>query len=321
MEQGHTLDFHQIITRSLQEQGKALLSLSERVGKPYEAAVELMLGCKGRVIISGMGKSGLIGKKIAATLASTGTYSFFLHPGEAFHGDLGMVRSDESADIVVLISYSGETDEVLKLIPSLKNFGNKIIAITGGLNSTLARNADIVLDASVNQEVCPNNLAPTTSTTVALAIGDALAVALIKARDFQPKDFARFHPGGSLGRRLLTRVSDAMNKKNLPFVGIDAPVTDAVLVMTETRTGTAIVINNDKSLAGVITDGDLRRYLTKNDSLKGVLASDIMTRDPLCISQDMKLSEAEVIMRDAHVKCLIATNDNGQVAGLLDWAD
>ncbi len=315
------LDFSKIITSSLEEQGRALLSLSERVDSSFVEAVNLMFECRGRVIISGMGKSGLIGKKIAATLASTGTYSFFMHPGEAFHGDLGMVRFDELADVVVLISYSGETDEVLKLIPSLKSFGNKIIAITGGINSTLAKNADVVLDASVSQEVCPNNLAPTTSTTVALAIGDALAVALIKARNFQPHDFARFHPGGSLGRRLLTRVRDVMNASNLPIVNGDTPVSDVVLVMTETRTGTALVLNENQELQGVITDGDLRRYLLAHDSLKGVLASDIMTRDPVCISQDTKLSEAESIMRDAHIKCLIATDEQERVVGLVDWAD
>ena len=213
------LDIQNIMKAAISEQGEALLELSHRVGNDFVKATDLMMACKGRVIISGMGKSGLIGKKIAATLASTGTRSFFMHPGEAFHGDLGMVRYDEFADVVVLISYSGETDEVLKLIPSLKGFGNKIIAITGGVNSTLAKNADVVLDGSVKQEVCPNNLAPTTSTTAAIAIGDALAVALIKARDFQPLDFARYHPGGSLGRRLLTRVSDVMKKGQLPFVG------------------------------------------------------------------------------------------------------
>ncbi|MDD7805644.1 MAG: KpsF/GutQ family sugar-phosphate isomerase [Endozoicomonas sp. (ex Botrylloides leachii)] len=317
----HTLNYRSIMIRSLQEQGKALLALSDRIDASYEEAVELMLACKGRVIISGMGKSGIIGKKIAATLASTGTHSFFMHPGEAFHGDLGMVRSDQEADLIVLLSYSGETEEVLKLIPSLKSFGNKIIAITGGLESTLAKHADIVLDGCVAQEVCPLNLAPTTSTTVALAIGDALAIALIKARNFQPQDFARFHPGGSLGRRLLTRVSDVMNKNNLPLVNTDTAISDAVLVMTETRTGTAIVLNRDKSLAGVVTDGDLRRYLTTSDSLKGVCAKDIMTPNPLCISQDMKLSEAEAKMRSAHVKCLIAVDVDQQVTGLLDWAD
>lgn len=321
MTQSHRLDFQQIIASSLREQGRALLALSERVNGSFIEAVKLMLDCKGRVVVSGMGKSGLIGKKIAATLASTGTCSFFIHPGEAFHGDLGMVRSDDLADTVILISYSGETDEVLKLIPSLKSFGNRIIAITGGLDSTLAQNADVVLDASVSQEVCPNNLAPTTSTTAALAIGDALAVALIKARNFQPHDFARFHPGGSLGRRLLTRVRDVMKSEQLPLVTLDTPVAQVVMVMTETRTGTALVMNSEDRLEGIITDGDLRRYLSDHDSLKGAQASDIMTRQPLCISQNAKLSEAEEKMRQAHIKCLVALDEQQRVTGIVDWAD
>ncbi len=312
-------DTRQIMTNALREQGQALMTLSERVDESFEQAVNTILACKGRVIISGMGKSGLIGKKIAATLASTGTISFFMHPGEAFHGDLGMVRFDEKADVIVLISYSGETDEVLKLIPSLKSFGTKIIAITGGMNSTLANNADVVLNAGVEQEVCPNNLAPTTSTTVTLAIGDALAVALIKARDFQPQDFARFHPGGSLGRRLLTRVKNVMQKERLPFVSLDSDITNVVLTMTECRYGIALVQDEKKELVGVISDGDLRRFLIDHDNVAGLRASDLMTTDPVCISQEVKVADAESVMRDAHIKCLIATDDEGNVVGLVDW--
>ena len=313
-----TIELRQVMANALREQGNALFTLSERVDSSFEKAVEMILDCKGRVIISGMGKSGLIGKKIAATMASTGTISFFMHPGEAFHGDLGMVRFDENADVVVLLSYSGETDEVLKLIPSLKSFGTKIIAITGGLDSTLAKNADVVLNASVKEEVCPNNLAPTTSTTAAIAIGDALAVALIKARDFQPQDFARFHPGGSLGRRLLTRVKDVMQKDRLPFVNVSTPVNDVILTMTETRSGMALVMDGNK-LAGVITDGDLRRYMTTHETLHGLKADDLMSANPVCISQDVKMLEAEKVMKGVQVKCLIATDDNGNVVGLVDW--
>ena len=239
-----TTELRQVMKNALREQGNALFALSERVDESFEQAVETILNCKGRIIISGMGKSGLIGKKIAATFASTGTISFFMHPGEAFHGDLGMVRFDDRADVIVLISYSGETDEVLKLIPSLKSFGTRIIAITGGMNSTLANHADVVLNAAVKEEVCPNNLAPTTSTTVAISIGDALAVALIKARNFQPMDFARFHPGGSLGRRLLTRVKDVMHSERLPLVSRTMPISDVVITMTDTRTGIALVIDD-----------------------------------------------------------------------------
>ncbi len=315
-----SIDMRQVMASALREQGLALISLSERLDVQFENAVDMMLECKGRIIISGMGKSGLIGKKIAATLASTGTMSFFMHPGEAFHGDLGMIRFDEKADVIVLISYSGETDEVLKLIPSLKSFGTKIIAITGGLQSTLARNADIVLDGSVTEEVCPNNLAPTTSTTVAIAIGDALAVALIKTRNFQPQDFARFHPGGSLGRRLLTRVKDVMQKDRLPFVSLSMAVHDVILKMTETRSGIALVMDDNDHLVGVITDGDLRRYMTTHDTLQSLMASDLMSTDPLKISQDVKLAEAEQAMKESHVKCLIATDEVGKVVGLIDWA-
>ena len=309
----------QVMSAALREQGLALTALSERVDSSFEQAVEMMYACKARVIISGMGKSGLIGRKIAATLASTGTMSFFMHPGEAFHGDLGMIRSDEMADIVVLISYSGETDEVLQLIPSLKSFGTKIIAITGGLNSTLAANADVVLDGSVKEEVCPNNLAPTTSTTVALAIGDALAVALIKARNFQPLDFARFHPGGSLGRKLLTRVKDVMRIKRLPLVSRSMPITDVLITMTDTRTGFALVVDEQNNLEGVISDGDLRRYLVNHDNLKGLFAADLMMHEPICINQNTMLADAEQLMRDQHIKWLVATDDQNKICGILDW--
>ncbi len=307
------------IKAAIAEQANALDSLSDRVNDDFANAAELMYACKGRVIISGMGKSGLIGKKIAATLASTGTRSFFMHPAEAYHGDLGMVRYDQYADLLVLISYSGETDEVLKLIPPLKRFGNKIIAITGGLDSTLARNADVVLDASVASEICPHNLAPTTSTTAALVIGDALAVALMKLRDFQPEEFANYHPGGSLGRRLLTRVRDMMVSNNLPFVQPESSMSSVIVAMTESRTGLALVTDGDL-LRGVITDGDLRRYLLDHKSIEGVFAKDLMSEHPVCISADAMLVEAESLMKDKHIKWLVALNGEEKVVGLLEWA-
>lgn len=204
-------DITESIKQTFKQQGETLLNLSEQFNKAqYKLALSLMLQCKGHVIICGMGKSGHVGRKMSATLASTGTPSFFVHPAEAFHGDLGMITCD---DVVILISNSGETDEILKLIPSLKNFGNRIIAITGGLQSTLAKNADAVLEIKMQSESCPNNLAPTTSTTLTMAIGDALASALMNKRHFMPNDFARFHPGGSLGRRLLTRLKDVMSER------------------------------------------------------------------------------------------------------------
>ena len=211
------MNYLQIARETLSVESQALTQLSQRLGDEFSQVVDLILACEGRLVIGGIGKSGLIGKKMVATFASTGTPSFFLHPTEAFHGDLGMLKP---IDIVMLISYSGETDDVNKLIPSLKNFGNKIIALTSNKNSTLARHADYVLDITVEREVCPNNLAPTTSALVTLALGDALAVSLITARHFQPADFAKFHPGGSLGRRLLCKVKDQMQTR-LPITTPD----------------------------------------------------------------------------------------------------
>jgi len=219
-------------------QAQALNKISSQLGSPFEEAVNLILNTPGRTVVCGMGKSGLIGQKMAATFASTGTPSFFMHPAEAFHGDLGMLTTD---DLIILISYSGETDEVIKLLPSLKHFGNKIVAIVGEDNSTLGKHADVVLNVSVEREVCPNNLAPTTSTLTTMAMGDALAVVLIKERDFQASDFARYHPGGSLGKKLLVKVQDVMHRENLPVVGKEEMLQNAILVMTEGRLGMVVI--------------------------------------------------------------------------------
>ena len=229
------MNYLQIARETLSVESQALTQLSQRLDDEFSQVVDLILACEGRLVIGGIGKSGLIGKKMVATFASTGTPSFFLHPTEAFHGDLGMLKP---IDIVMLISYSGETDDVNKLIPSLKNFGNKIIALTSNKNSTLARHADYVLDITVEREVCPNNLAPTTSALVTLALGDALAVSLITARHFQPADFAKFHPGGSLGRRLLCKVKDQMQTR-LPITTPETSFTDCLSIMNEGRMGVA----------------------------------------------------------------------------------
>lgn len=244
-----------VVEDVVDSQVKVLSQWKTLLTSNIDDAVEMILNCQGRVIISGVGKSGLIGQKIVATFASTGTPSFYLHPTEAFHGDLGMLRP---IDLLILISYSGETDEVNKLIPSLKAFGNKIIAITGSEDSTLAKHADVFLNINVTREICPNNLAPTSSTLVTLALGDALAVALMKARDFKAEDFAKFHPGGSLGRKLLCKVEDVMTSSNLPFVNKDASLSDCLLAMTASKTGVALV-GAACALEGVITDGDIRR--------------------------------------------------------------
>lgn len=309
-------DITESIKQTFKQQGETLLILSEQFNKAqYKLALSLMLQCKGHVIICGMGKSGHVGRKMSATLASTGTPSFFVHPAEAFHGDLGMITCD---DVVILISNSGETDEILKLIPSLKNFGNRTIAITGGLQSTLAKNADAVLEIRMQSESCPNNLAPTTSTTLTMAIGDALASALMNKRHFMPNDFARFHPGGSLGRRLLTRLKDVMSQR-ITKVTPDSPLKEVIVDMTQDKHGIALVMKEDK-LIGVITDGDLRRGMTRNDfDLNTFKAKDIMTQSPITASQHSMLVDAEEIMRKHQIKQLLVVNDFNIPVGVVDF--
>lgn len=311
-----TMDYLQIAKNTLEVEQKALIQLSQRLDYQFNEVIELILNCQGRLVVGGIGKSGLIGKKMVATFASTGTPSFFLHPTEAFHGDLGMLKP---IDIVMLISYSGETDDVNKLIPSLKNFGNKIIALTSNKQSTLAKHADYVLDITVEREVCPNNLAPTTSALVTLALSDALAVALITARNFQPEDFARYHPGGSLGKRLLSRVKDQMQTK-LPIAQLSTSFTDCLSIMNEGRMGVAIVMQDNK-LKGIITDGDIRRTLTKNgaDSLNKT-AQELMTSNPKTINYNCYLSEAENFMKENKIHSLIVLDDQQSVVGLIEFS-
>lgn len=298
-------------------QAQAINQLADRLDEEFQRAVELILGCKGRAAVCGMGKSGLIGQKMVATFASTGTPSLFLHPAEAFHGDLGMLKP---SDVLILISYSGETEEVIKLIPSLKSFGNKIIAMTGNGQSTLARHADIWLDISVEREVCPNNLAPTTSTLATMAMGDALAVALIAALDFKPMDFARYHPGGSLGRKLLTRVSDVM-RTNIPKVARETSFHDCLLVMTSSRLGLALVMDNEK-LIGIVTDGDLRRALLGNPGVVNEIVEAFMTSNPHTVKASAQLSEAEAYMQDHKIRALPVTADgSGEVVGVVEIFD
>ncbi|WP_113739297.1 KpsF/GutQ family sugar-phosphate isomerase [Aeromonas veronii] len=309
-------DVMESINQTFKQQGNTLLTLAAEFNQAqYKLALSLLIQCKGHVIICGMGKSGHVGRKISATLASTGTPSFFVHPAEAFHGDLGMITPD---DVVVLISNSGETDEVLKLIPSLKNFGNRIIAITGGMQSTLAKNADAVLEIKMQGESCPNNLAPTTSTTLTMAIGDALASALMNKRHFMPNDFAKFHPGGSLGRRLLTRLKDVMSTR-LTKVTPDAPLKEVIVGMTQDQHGIALVMEEEK-LIGVITDGDLRRAMTRPDfDLNNFQSADIMTTKPITAYQHIMLSDAEELMRTHQIKQLLVMNSLDIPVGLVDY--
>jgi arabinose-5-phosphate isomerase len=300
---------------SVLEQARQVQRLAQFIDTSFKQAVETIHNSTGRLIISGMGKSGLIGKKIAATMASTGTSSFFVHPGEAFHGDLGMIRPE---DVVLLITNSGETEEVIKLIPSLKGFGNIIIGMTGNIDSTLAQHADITLNVSVEREVCPNNLAPTASTTATLVMGDALAVALINLSDFKPMDFALFHPGGSLGRKLLTKVKDVMVSEDLPFVLMDQTMHNVIMTMTISRLGLAMVMEGDE-LKGVITDGDLRRALAEGIDINTATAKDMMSVAPISIQEESMVADGEEIMRGEHIKQVVVRNQKNEVTGVLEF--
>jgi arabinose-5-phosphate isomerase len=271
---------------------ESLRNVADSIGDEFTTAVEAILATNGKLIVAGVGKSGLIGRKIAATLASTGTPSFFLHPGEAFHGDLGMV---EHNDLVILISYSGETDEVLRIIPFLKWNKNKIISITGNAGSTIAKNSDHHLNVCITREACPLELAPTSSTTATLVMGDALAVALMEARQFQHEDFARFHPGGSLGRKLVVRVKDLMRTDKLPFISKRASFTEMLLCMSEGKLG-MVIVGDSNRIEGIVTDGDLRRALVKNPDTSQLHISDMMTANPVIVAPDVFINQAEQLM-------------------------
>ena len=299
--------------RLLTAYGDAITRLDNALGAPFEAAVAMILATSGHVVVCGMGKSGLIGRKIAATLASTGTPSLFLHPAEAIHGDLGMVRS---GDVMILISNSGETEEIIRLLPALQRLDAKIIALTAGQASSMARAAQIVLDISVDREACPLNLAPTTSAMNTLVLGDAIAVALMEARRFEAADFAMTHPGGALGRRLLTRVRDQMRSDALPFVDAGAPVQDAILVMTEGRLGMALVGSAD-NLQGVVTDGDLRRLLVRGVDLATTPVGAVASNSPLTINADQLMADAEARMQESRVQCLVVTDGSDHVVGIV----
>ncbi|OCX53939.1 arabinose-5-phosphate isomerase [Mucilaginibacter sp. PPCGB 2223] len=276
---------------------ESLLHVASQLDDEFDRVIQAILKGTGKVIITGIGKSGLIGKKIAATLSSTGTSSFFMHPGEAFHGDLGMIGAD---DIVIMISYSGETDEVLKLIPYLKWNKNILIALTGNAESTIARNSDYHLNVSIKHEACPLKLAPTSSTTAALVMGDAIAVALMESREFKETDFARFHPGGSLGRKLVLKVKDLMRTDNLPFINTDATFTELVLKMSEGRIGMVIVGTGEK-VEGIVTDGDLRRALVQIADTSKLNISDMMNRNPVIVDENEYLNTADNLMIDKKI--------------------
>ena len=283
------------------------------LGNEFAKAVESMNNTSTHIIICGMGKSGLVGRKISSTLASTGTPSIFLHPAEAIHGDLGKVQKNS---VVLLISYSGETEEIIALIPALKRLDVNIIALTGVKNSTLAIKSDIVLDTSVDREACPLNLAPTTSTMITMVLGDALAVSLMELKNFKQEDFALTHPGGSLGKRLLSSVKDEMKQNNLPFIDQNSIVQDVLVKMTEGRLGLALVGKREE-LKGVITDGDIRRALIDNKNFAELKAKDLMNSNPLIALESDNLQVAENRMREAKVQCLIVKNALNEVVGVI----
>lgn len=286
-----------IAKRVFEVEIESLQHVAALIDDKFTGVVEAILGSTGKVIVIGVGKSGLIGKKIAATLSSTGTPSLFLHPGDAFHGDLGIIGSD---DTIILISYSGETDEVLKIIPFLKWNNNLIISFTGNINSTVAKNSNLHLNINITREACPLALAPTSSTTAALVMGDALAIALMESRNFQEEDFARFHPGGSLGRKLLSRVKDLMRTDNLPFIAKDAQFTDVLLRMSEGKLG-MVMVGDKEYIEGIITDGDLRRALLKNQDIAKLFVSDMMTANPVIVEEDDFVSQVELLMIDKKI--------------------
>ena len=284
---------------------ESLRNVANSIDDEFTRVVQAILQTKGKLIVIGIGKSGIIGKKIAATFASTGTPSFFLHPGEAFHGDLGMVGAN---DLVVLISYSGETDDVLKLIPFFKWNKNVIVSITGYPNSTIAKNSDFHLYINISHEACPLSLAPTSSTTATLVMGDALAVALMESRQFQYEDFARFHPGGSLGRKLLTKVKDNMRTDNLPFIGEEASFTELLLRMSEGRLG-MVIVGDVRYVKGIITDGDLRRALLQNPDTSQLTVTGMMTTNPLFVGENEFINQAEQLMLEKKITTILVSSD------------
>ena len=312
------MDIKKLAQEVFEIESKEIANLSKRLTDDFEKAINAILQSSGKLIVSGMGKSGIIGKKIAATLASTGTPSFFLHPGEAYHGDLGMI---EENDIVLLISNSGETDEVLKLIPFLKHQKNCTISMSGNDDSTLAKNTNYHLNIAVDKEACPLFLAPTSSTTATLVMGDALAVTLMKLRDFKEENFAKFHPGGSLGRRLLTTVGDVMKKKNLPIISSQAAIKEVIQRISEGKLGLVVIIDNNK-IIGIITDGDIRRTMeSREKDFFSLKAEDLMSIHPKLIYDTDKLISASNIMSQHKINSLLVVNESNDLVGVVQVYD
>jgi len=292
--------------KTINIEAEAIKNLINLVDKGFEDTVRTILNSKGRVIVTGIGKSAIVGSKIVATFNSTGTPSIFMHAADAIHGDLGNILQD---DLVICISKSGDTPEIKVLIPLIKNYGNKIAAITGNLKSYLAQNADFVLNTYVEKEACPNNLAPTSSTTAQLVIGDALAVCLLELNDFSSKDFAKYHPGGTLGKKLYLRVRDLVAKNEIPKVNKDSSIKDVIVEISEKRLGTTAVIENDR-IVGIITDGDIRRMLEKNEDINMLCARDIMSENPITvIENEMAISALEIMKKNNITQILVTEKD------------
>ena len=300
----------------IQAETDSILKLKNRIDNNFVEACQLLVSCQGKVVVIGMGKSGHIGRKIAATLASTGTPAFFVHPGEAGHGDLGMVNAN---DVLIVISYSGESDEIIALLPAIKQLNIPILAMTGNTKSIIAKVANIHLDVSVEQEACPHNLTPTSSTTAALVMGDAIAITLLNARGFTPDDFAKSHPSGTLGRRLLTLVSSIMKVgDDIPLVAKETTLVESILVMSQKSLGMVIIADNEDSLQGIFTDGDLRRVLEKNTNIQDVLIKDVMTQDCKSIGPDKPALIAFHMMDENRLNSLPVVDSNNQVIGAIN---
>ncbi len=302
-----------------QKEAEAIARLADRLDENFTSAVKLILDCSGRIIVTGMGKSGLVGKKVAATFSSTGTASFFLHAAEGVHGDLGLVQKD---DIVIAISKSGATDELYQILPTIKRLGVKIILMTAQVDSPLAGNCDIVLDCSVESEAGSDNLIPTSSSTAAMVMGDALAVALLKERNFSPEDFAHLHPGGSLGRRLLKRVEDMMHTNSeIPFVKADTTMKDTIIEMTGKRLGAVLVIDDNGLLAGIFTDGDLRRLAQKDNNFFNIRTDEAMNKNPQTIEPDAILDKALAVMEKYSITVIPVVAKDRRPVGILHLHD
>ena len=308
-------NYIKIAKDTLEIEAKSLLDAAEKLGSEVERAVEMILACKGKLVITGVGKSGLIGAKIAATFASTGTPSFFLHPTEALHGDLGMIGKE---DAVLAISYSGESPELSSILPHIKRFDIPLIGMTRNPDSTLGRYSDEVININVTKEACPLDVAPTSSTTLTLAMGDALAVCLMKARNFQKEDFASFHPGGALGKRLFVKVSDLMRTQNLPIVNERTPLKEAILALSEGRLGTVMLTEDSGKLSGLLSDGDIRRALMSENFSLEAPSINYATKNPLVIDDaTMLASDALVLIENKKIQMLVVTDSEGMIQGAL----